>query len=84
MRRLPTWPAAAIARAAGAEVDVPPFRPVVQGKLLTGAGPKYLFARYVGEQGFQATITDLPAEGSDQKVAAAELAPYLERAAASV
>jgi len=72
--------AAAIARASGAEVDVPPFRPVVQGKLLTGAGPKYLFARYIGEQGFDATITDLPAKGSDRKVEAAELAPYLEHA----
>jgi sulfide:quinone oxidoreductase len=74
----------AIARAAGAEVDVPPFRPVVQGKLLTGAGPKYLFARYIGGEGFDATITDLPAEDADRKVAAAELAPYLEQAATGV
>lgn len=72
--------AAAIARAAGAEVDVPPFHPVVKGKLLTGAGAKFLFARYIGEQGFAATITDEPAEGSDRKVAAVELAPYLEHA----
>lgn len=72
--------AAAIARAAGAEVDVPPFHPVVEGKLLTGAGAKFLFARYIGEQGFAATITDEPAAGSDRKVAAVELAPYLEHA----
>lgn len=68
---------AAIASLAGAEVDVPPFHPVVHGKLLTGAGPKYLSARYMGGHGFSATIADEPGEGSDSKVTAAELSPYL-------
>lgn len=72
--------AAAIARQAGADVDVPDFRPVVQGKLMTGAGPKFLSANYVGGQGFNSVIADEPiGTGSSEKVTAAELGPYLAR-----
>ncbi len=74
--------AAGIAQRAGAAVSVPPFHPVVQGKLLTGAEPKFLFARFVGGQGFDSTISDAPLESSE-KVTAAELSPYLRRAPAT-
>jgi len=76
--------AAAIALASGAKVGVPPFHPVVHGKLLTGAGPKFLFARYVGGQGFDSVIADQPTMGSSRKVPTAELAPYLEHATTGV
>ncbi len=73
--------AAAIARRAGVTVPLSPFHPVVHGKLLTGAGPKFLFARFIGGEGFDSTIADAPI-GSTDKVTAAELAPYLQRPAA--
>ena len=74
--------AAAIARQAGVDVAVTPFRPVIHGKLLTGSGPKFLFARYVGGEGFDSVIADAPV-GSTEKVTSAELSPYLRRATAS-
>ena len=74
--------AAAIARQAGVDVDVKPFHPVIQGKLLTGSGPKFLFARYVGGQGFDSVMADTPV-GSTEKVTAAELSPYLNSVTAS-
>ena len=74
--------ATAIARRAGLEVPLTPFRPVVHGKLLTGKGPKFLFTRYVGGEGFDSVIADAPV-GSSEKVTAAELSPYLHRATAS-
>lgn len=76
--------AAAIARLAGADVEVPPFHIVVRGKLLTGAKPKYLWARYVAGEGFDSVIADEPIDGEYEKVAASELAPYLEHADATV
>jgi sulfide:quinone oxidoreductase len=74
--------AAAIAREAGVDVAVTPFRPVIHGKLLTGAGPKFLFSRYVGGEGFDSVIADAPV-GSVDKVTAAELTPYLRQVATS-
>ncbi len=74
--------AAAIAHEAGATGPAPAFRPVIHGKLLTGKGPKFLFARYVGGEGFDSVISDTPV-GSSDKVTAAELTPYLRRAGAS-
>ncbi|HEX5911203.1 MAG TPA: FAD-dependent oxidoreductase [Thermoleophilaceae bacterium] len=73
--------AAAIANRAGLDVPLVPFHPVVHGKLLTGAGPKFLFTRYVGGEGFDSVIADTPV-GSTEKVTAAELTPYLQRNAA--
>ena len=63
-------------------MPVIPFHPVVHGKLLTGWGPKFLFTRYVGGEGFDSVIADAPV-GSTEKVTAAELSPYLQRVAAS-
>lgn len=74
--------AAAIARQAGADIDVAEFRPFVQGKLMTGAGPKFLSAHYIGGQGFDSVISDEPM-GSSEKVTAAELAPYFEQVGAA-
>lgn len=74
--------AAAIARMAGADVELPPFNIVVHGKLLTGAKPKYLWARYVAGKGFDSMFADEPIDGGHEQVAAPELAPYLEHAGA--
>lgn len=70
--------AAAIARMAGAEVEVPPFSLIVRGKLLTGSKPKYVWARYTDGKGSDSVIADEPIDGGHEKVAAAELAPYLQ------
>lgn len=70
--------AAAIARMAGAAVEVPPYNLILRGKLLTGARPKYLWARQVDGKACDSVISDNPIDGWDQQVAAAELAPYLE------
>jgi len=74
--------AAAIARQAGVDVAVTPFHPVIHGKLLTGSGPKFLFARFIGGEGFDSVIADAPV-GSTEKVTAAELSPYLHGATIS-
>jgi sulfide:quinone oxidoreductase len=74
--------AAAIARIAGADVELPSFDLIVRGKLLTGARPKYLWARFLGGEGFDSVIADEPILGGDEKVTAAELVPYLEPAGA--
>jgi len=74
--------AAAIAHQAGLDVPLVPFQPVVHGKLLTGRGPKFLFTRYVGGEGFDSVIADAPV-GSTEKVTAAELSPYLQSVSAS-
>lgn len=73
--------AAAIARQAGADVEVADFRPLVQGKLMTGSGPKFLSARYVGGEGFDSVFADEPiGTGASEKVTALELGPYLDQA----
>lgn len=74
--------AAGIARQAGINIPVTPFHPVIHGKLLTGRGPKFLFTRYIGGEGFDSVIADAPV-GSSEKVTAAELSPYLRRTGAS-
>jgi sulfide:quinone oxidoreductase len=76
--------AAGIAREAGLKIPVPPFHPVVHGKLLTGAGPKFLFARHVGGQAFDSVISDQPTMGSSAQVTTLELARYLEHTTAPV
>jgi sulfide:quinone oxidoreductase len=57
--------AAAIARLAGADVAPEPFRPVMQGELLTGRG-----SRRLGDEG-------AAGGGTRGKIAAKRLAPYL-------
>ena len=69
--------AAAIARLAGAEVDVEPFQPIIRAKLLTGKAPLYISARLVGPRGFESEVYDTPPWPEDEKVIAEELGPYL-------
>jgi sulfide:quinone oxidoreductase len=69
--------ASAIAQLAGADVDVKPFHPVIQGKLLSGGTPVYISARLIGPRGFESQVHDTPPWPEDQKVIAEELGPYL-------
>lgn len=69
--------AAAIARLAGADVEAPPYRPVIRGLLLTGGKPLYLSARIVGGQGFESEVSEEPLWSPPDKVSAEELGPYL-------
>jgi sulfide:quinone oxidoreductase len=64
--------AAAIARAAGADVKPEPYRPVLRAMLLTGGRPRYL--RHAGEVSLAAD--DAP-WWPPHKIAGRELAPYL-------
>lgn len=69
--------ASAIAQLAGAEVEVTPFSPLIQGKLLSGGAPLYISARLIGPRGFDSQVYDTPPWPEDQKVIAEELGPYL-------
>lgn len=69
--------ASAIAQLAGADVDIKPFHPVIQGKLLSGGTPVYISARLIGPRGFESQVHDTPPWPEDQKVIAEELGPYL-------
>jgi sulfide:quinone oxidoreductase len=69
--------AAAIAALAGAEVDAPPFHPVIRGMLLTGGAPVYLSAHMVSREAFRSEVFDQPPWSPAEKVAAEELGPYL-------
>lgn len=69
--------AASIACAAGLEVEVPVFRPILRGALLTGGKPEFIRAE-IGGNG----VTDFdssPLWWPPRKVAGARLAPYLDR-----
>jgi sulfide:quinone oxidoreductase len=65
--------AAAIAAAAGAEVETPPYRPVLRAMLLTGGRPRYL-RHTARDHGLSAV--DAP-WWPPHKIAGRELAPYL-------
>jgi sulfide:quinone oxidoreductase len=69
--------AADIAAAAGAPVDVEPYRPMLQGILLTGEEPQFLQRRPRSSPASEAAREPLwwPA----QKIAGRHLGPYLER-----
>lgn len=69
--------AAAIAVLAGAQSEAPAFRPVIRGKLLTGAEPVYMSAHPVGAESFESEVYDEPPWPADEKVVAEELGPYL-------
>jgi sulfide:quinone oxidoreductase len=71
--------AAGIAALAGLDVDVPPLRPVIRGKLLTGGRPLYLSARLVDGEAFESEVSDEPLWDSGAKVVAEELTAYLAR-----
>ena len=69
--------AAGIARLAGADVEVEPYRAQLRGILLTGGKPLYLSARVVGGQGFESEVSEEPLWSPPEKVSAEELGPYL-------
>jgi sulfide:quinone oxidoreductase len=69
--------AAGIARLAGVDTEVTPFRPVIRGKVLGGKEPLYISARLVGAKGFQSEVHEKPPWPEDEKVVAEELGPYL-------
>jgi sulfide:quinone oxidoreductase len=70
--------AEAIAAELGAPLAPRPFRPVIQGMLLTGEKPLYLTARITGGQGFSSEVSDAPTWSPPSKIASRYLAPYLE------
>jgi sulfide:quinone oxidoreductase len=68
-----------IAAAAGASIDPAPFRPVLRGKLLTGAGVQFLRHDLAGGNGESAT-SELKLWSGATKVAGRYLGPWLARA----
>jgi sulfide:quinone oxidoreductase len=72
--------AAGIAALAGEAVEVPPFQPVIRGKLLTGAKPLYMSARIVGGSASDSEVSEQPLWDSGDKVVAEELSAYLGQA----
>jgi sulfide:quinone oxidoreductase len=69
--------AESIAAGAGASVDPTPFKPVLRGKLLTGARPLYLRGDRSGGAGDDSTSSGQTLWWPPGKVAGAYLAPYL-------
>jgi sulfide:quinone oxidoreductase len=71
--------ATAIARRAGADVPLRPFRPVLRAELLTGSRSTYLREHLAGDDGDHgSTTSDHALWWPPTKVAAPHLAPYLE------
>ena len=71
-----------LAKRAGAPLDdPPPLRPVLQGLLLTGDTPRYLFADLSGGHGRTATTSTEPLWWPGGKIAARHLGHYLAHAA---
>jgi sulfide:quinone oxidoreductase len=66
-----------IARAAGAEIDERPFRPVLRGKLLTGAGSEYLRRTLHGGDG-EGAASDMKLWWPPTKVSGRYLSAWLE------
>jgi sulfide:quinone oxidoreductase len=69
--------AEAIAARAGADVDPRPFRPILRGMLLTGAGARYLRADVSGAAGDSSSASDQALWWPPSKIAGYWLAPYL-------
>jgi sulfide:quinone oxidoreductase len=70
--------ATAIARSAGADVALKPFRPVLRAELLTGSRSTYLREHVGGGDGDASTTSEHALWWPPTKVAAPHLAPYLE------
>ena len=66
-----------IAVAAGAPVELQPFRPVLRGLLLTGGRARYLRAEIAGGHGDTSTATLEPLWWPPGKIAGRYLGPYL-------
>jgi sulfide:quinone oxidoreductase len=69
--------AESIAAQAGADVEPAPFRPVLRGKLLTGARPLYMRSDISGTAGDDSASSGHTLWWPPGKVAGAYLAPYL-------
>jgi sulfide:quinone oxidoreductase len=69
--------AESIAAEAGADVEPAPFRPVLRGKLMTGARPLYMRTDMSGTAGDDSTSSGHTLWWPPGKVAGAYLAPYL-------
>ena len=70
-----------LAKRAGAPLDdPPPLRPVLQGLLLTGDTPRYLFADLSGGHGSTAAASTEPLWWPGGKIAARHLGHYLAHA----
>jgi sulfide:quinone oxidoreductase len=68
--------AASIAFAAGADVGVAPFRPVLRGRLMTAGGDRFL-VKALGGDGGQARVSERRLWWPASKVASKYLSPYL-------
>ena len=66
-----------IAFAAGADVDPQPFRPVVQGLLLTGSEPRFLRRELYGEHEHEPAVASEALWWPPAKIVGRYLAPYL-------
>ena len=71
--------AMSIAAAAGALVTPRPFRPTLDGLLLTGEEPRYLSARLTGGKPFDSHLTTQAQDTAPPKLAARYLAGVLEQ-----
>lgn len=67
-----------IAAAAGASVELKPFRPEIHAVLLGGDKPLYMSAHVTGGHGSSSEISEEPTWSPPSKIAAKYLAPYLE------
>jgi sulfide:quinone oxidoreductase len=75
--------AEAIAASVGADVDPRPFRPVLRGVLLAGAGPRYLQADISGSAGDDSVFSEEPLWWPPVKVASRYLGRYLSNQSGS-
>ena len=73
--------AEAIVAAAGVDLQPRPFRPVLRGLLLTGAGPRYLRGELVGVAGETSEASPEPLWWPPAKIVGRYLAPFLARVA---
>jgi sulfide:quinone oxidoreductase len=71
--------AESIAALAGAPVKPQPFRPAIQGMLLTGAAPYYLSAWIIGGHASGSQLTSEATWAPASKIAAKHLVAYLEQ-----
>jgi sulfide:quinone oxidoreductase len=69
--------AEAIAAAAGVDLEPRPFRPVLRGLLLTGAGPRYLRGDLAGGAGYASQASPEPLWWPPAKIVGRYLAPFL-------
>ena len=69
--------AAAIARRAGADVELAQLRPVFRGALMTGRGTRFLEAELGDDGMYHSSVSDDCPWESEEKIGALHLGPYL-------